>query len=109
MTLALLAGAALLFAAACLAYFHGRFLAASALGAAYWTAAGAVLFRELPPWGAAAALVPLAALPAFLLAVHAVDIRKGIFLLPTVYAIPLAFLAGALLWLVAAAAAVLGL
>lgn len=107
MTAAFLCGAALLFAAAAVAYFFGRFLVAAVLGAGYWGTAGAVLFAEMPVPAAATVVALLAALPAALLVVHAVDIRRGIFLLPTVYSIPLAFVAGLLLWLVAAAGVLL--
>jgi hypothetical protein len=36
-----------------------------------------------------------------------VDARKGLFLLPTIYSIPLAFVCGLLLWVVVALGAIL--
>jgi len=98
-----LAAGVALFAAG-LAYFRGGFHLAAALGVAYWSLAGAVLWRTLPPPASVPLLVALVAVPAVLLALHAIDARRGLFLVPTIYAIPLAFLTGLLLWIVAAGA-----
>ena len=92
--------AALLFVLAALAYFHARFALAGLAAAAYWGSIGFVAARSMSLLGASVALGLLAALPAALLLAHVVDLRRGIFLVPTVYSIPLAFLSGALLWLV---------
>jgi len=79
-------------------YFHGRFRGAALLALGYAGLASAVAVRTLPPVAAAATLLLLLALPLGFVALHAVDARHGIFLLPTIYSIPLAFVAGALLW-----------
>ncbi len=58
-----------------------------------------VVLAAMGPVAAGAALALLAAIPAAYLVVHAVDARRGIFLLPTVYSIPIAFVCALGLWL----------
>ncbi len=84
-------------------YFRGAFRLATALALGYWALAGMVVCRSLPPVPAVIVLALLVAIPAALLALHMIDARKGLFLIPTIYAIPLAFLTAILLWLVAGA------
>ena len=97
MTAALFAGACAAYAAAAFLYYGGRFVLALGAGAVFWGLTGAVVLDAMGPFGAAAAWILLAAGPALYLVVHAVDAKRGIFLLPTVYSIPLAFVAGLLL------------
>ncbi len=98
MTLLLHGLSTVLFLACGRVYFHGRFRGAAALAAAHAAVASAVAIRTLPPVAAAATLLLLLALPLGFVALHAVDARQGLFLLPTIYSIPIAFVAGALLW-----------
>ncbi len=98
MTLLLHLLSGLVFIACGRVYFHGHFRSAAALGLLDAALSAAVAIRSLPPVAAAAALLLLLVLPLGFVALHAVDARQGIFLLPTIYAIPIAFLAGALLW-----------
>ena len=53
-------------------------------------------------YGLCVVLALLCVFPALFLLVHVIDLKKGIFYLPTVYSIPIAFLAGAALLVVAA-------
>ena len=101
MTEALYAGAAAVFLAACVVYFRGHFRGAGLLGLIYAGLVGTVVARSMGPVGATAALVLLCLAPAIFLGIHIVDARRGIFLLPTIYSIPIAFLCGALLWIIA--------
>ena len=64
------------------AYFHAQFWLAGLLGAVF---------------GVKMALLFLV-LPTVLLLVHAVDVRKGFSLAPTIYSIPLAFAGAVVLW-----------
>jgi hypothetical protein len=103
----------LLFAAAAYAlsawiYFRGRFGLAALGGAIYAGLMAPSAMRFLGGPGGVAAFVLLAVAPAVYLAVHAVDARRGLFLLPTIYSIPIAFVCGLLLWLVVALGAILG-
>ena len=104
---ALFAGAGLLFIISALSYYHGRFTIAAVLGALYYGALAPAVLDGMGPVGAAAALLLLAVAPATYLGVHMVDARRGLFLLPTIYAIPIAFLTGLLLWAIAGVALVL--
>ena len=97
MTAGLFAGAAAAWAAAAAAYFHARFRLAGLCGAAFWGLGAAAAAQTLPAWGAAVAIGLLGVVPAVFLLIHVVDAKKGIFLLPTVYSIPLAFLCGLML------------
>lgn len=107
MTGALFAGACAAYTAAALLYYAGRFVPAMAAGAAFWGLTGAVVLDAMGPVGAAVSWLLLAAAPAIYLAVHAVDAKRGMFLLPTVYSIPLAFVAGLVLLCVTALALLL--
>lgn len=98
MNLALFAGATVAWAGAAVAYFHARFRLAGVLGVCFWGLAATVAARAMAPWVAALAFGLLGALPAGFLLVHVIDAKKGIFLLPTIYAIPFAFVCGLLLW-----------
>ncbi|MCK6460834.1 MAG: hypothetical protein L6Q95_13195 [Planctomycetes bacterium] len=101
----LLAAAA--YAASAWIYFRGRFGLAALGGAVYWALMAFAAMRYLGAPGGAVAFALLAVAPGVYLAVHAVDARKGLFLLPTIYSIPIAFVCGILLWAVVAAGAIL--
>ena len=101
MTPALYAGAGLLFTLSAVSYYQGRFRFAAVVGAAYYGVLTPVVLEGMGPIGAAASLLLLAAAPATYLAVHVVDARRGLFLLPTIYAIPIAFLTALFLWAIA--------
>jgi len=84
------------FLTASVLYYRARFLYASVAGLVLAVLLGVLLAQT---FGAVAAIVIGALLlvsPAAFVAVHAVDARRGIFLLPTVYSIPLAFACAAL-------------
>ncbi|MDH3590764.1 MAG: hypothetical protein OER88_02730 [Planctomycetota bacterium] len=97
----LLAAGIVLFLLAGVVYFRGAFRAAALIGGAFWAVMGAVTWRHASTGAAVATTILLIAAPAVFLAVHAYDARRGVFLMPTIYAIPLAFLSGALLVAVA--------
>ncbi len=99
--------AALAYAASAWIYFRGRFGLAAMGGAAYWTLMAFAAARYLGAPGGAVVFALLAVAPGLYLAVHAVDARKGLFLLPTIYSIPIAFVCGLALWFVVAAGAIL--
>ncbi len=99
MTAALFVGATLLFGLACLVYYRGLFLIASVVGIVFGLTLISISFRAMNPVVWSLMVTSLAAFPALLLILHAVDLRAGLCLLPTVYSIPFAFLSGALLWL----------
>jgi hypothetical protein len=92
------AGAAALYVLCAVLYYRGRFGYAAIAGALFLGALAPVVLASMGPVAAAAALALLAALPAAYLVVHAVDARYGIFLLPTVYSIPIAFVCALGLW-----------
>ncbi|MHC4957979.1 MAG: hypothetical protein ACYTGN_06345 [Planctomycetota bacterium] len=93
---ALYAAAAAAFVASALLYYRAAFAAAALCGLAYLVLVGVVVFNAMGPVGATVTTVLLLVAPNVFLLVHAVDAKKGIFLLPTIYAIPLTFFAGAL-------------
>jgi hypothetical protein len=99
MSAASFAGAAAAYAAAAFLYYRGRFRGALAAAAAFAALVAPAVCAGMGPVAAAVALVLLLAAPLGYVLVHIVDARRGIFLLPTIYAIPLAFLAGAALLL----------
>ena len=99
MTAALFLGATLLFGLACLVYYRGRFLIGAVVGIAFAYILILISFEAMHPVVWSLMVTALVAFPALLLILHAVDLRAGLCLLPTVYSIPFAFLAGALLWL----------
>jgi hypothetical protein len=103
----LLLGAVAAYVASAWVYFRGRFALAATGGAAFagLIAPAAVGFLGGP--GGAVAFALLAVAPAIYLGVHAVDARKGLFLLPTIYSIPIAFVCGLVLLLVVAVGAIL--
>jgi len=96
-----LLGAAAAYALAALAYFRGRFGPAALLGAAFVALVAPVAVDGLGPVAGAAALALLALAPGVYLVVHCVDARRGLFLLPTIYSIPIAFVCTLALLLVA--------
>ena len=99
MTAALYLGATLLFGLASFVYYRGLFLVASVVGAAFGYILVSISFPAMHPVVWSLMVTSLVAFPALLLILHTVDLRAGLCLLPTVYSIPFAFLAGALLWL----------
>ncbi len=99
MTAALYLGATLLFGLACLVYYRGLFLIGSVVGAVFGFILISISFEAMHPVVWSLMVTSLVALPALLLILHTVDLRAGLCLLPTVYSIPFAFFAGALLWL----------
>ncbi len=92
------AAAAALYLVCAVLYFRGRFAWAALAGALFLGALAPVALAALGPLAGGAALLVLAAVPAVYVVVHAVDARYGLFLLPTVYSIPIAFVASLLLW-----------
>jgi hypothetical protein len=94
--------AALLLAA--VFYFHARFQAAAATGLVYAGLMAHLLREEFGHTPGMLAAVFLLLVPALCVVVHAIDARRGLFLLPTVYGIGIAFI-GALAALLAVGAA----
>jgi ABC-type antimicrobial peptide transport system permease subunit len=94
------AGAAALYVLCAVLYYRGRFGYAAIAGALFFGALAPVVPAVMGPVTAALALALLAALPVGYLVVHVVDARYGIFLLPTVYSIPIAFVCALALWVV---------
>ncbi|MHC4971312.1 MAG: hypothetical protein ACYTG3_03180 [Planctomycetota bacterium] len=92
------AAAAALYLVCAVLYFRGHFAWAALAGALFLGALTPVVLAAMGPAAAAAALALLAGVPAAYLVLHAVDARQGLFLLPTVYSIPIAFVASLLLW-----------
>lgn len=92
------AAAAVLYLVCAVLYFRGHFAWAALAGALFLGALAPVVLAAMGPLSGGAALFGLAAIPAAYVVVHAVDARYGIFLLPTVYSIPIAFVASLLLW-----------
>ena len=92
------AAAAALYLTCAVLYFRGHFAWAALAGALFLGALAPVVLAAMGPVAGGVALLALAALPAAYLVVHAVDARCGIFLLPTVYSIPIAFVTSLLLW-----------
>ena len=101
---ALFAAATLAFVAGAVLYFRVWFRAAGAAAVVFYASTGWLAPELLGPLGGAVALALLALPWATLLLLHAIDARVGFFNLPSFYAIPLAFLTGALLWALLAAA-----
>jgi len=101
MSAALFGAAAVIFAGAAVAYYHGHFVLAGVAGLIYAGVIGAVVVRSVGTAAAVVVLALLAVAPGIFVIVHAYDAKRGHLLLPTVYSIPIAFVAGALLWLVA--------
>jgi hypothetical protein len=89
-------------------YFHGRFGAAALLGAIFAALIAPAAVGSLGGIGGVIAFALLAVAPGVYLVVHAVDARRGLFLLPTIYSIPIAFVCGAVLLVAVAAGAALG-
>jgi len=79
-------------------YYNGCLLASAMGGIAYAGLAGAVLVRSTATWVAVTLIALFAAAPTIYLVVHAIDARRGIFLLPTIYSIPIAFVCSLILW-----------
>jgi hypothetical protein len=98
---ALYAGAAALYLLCAVLYYRGRFGWAALVGALFFVALTPVVLDGMGPVAAGAALGLLAVAPAAYLVVHAVDARRGLFLLPTVYSIPIAFVGALALWALA--------
>lgn len=95
---AVYAAAGALYLACAVLYYRGHFAYAALAGALFLGALTPVVLGAMGPVAGAVALAVLAALPAGYLVTHAVDARRGIFLLPTVYSIPIAFVAALALW-----------
>jgi hypothetical protein len=85
------AAAAALYLLCAVLYFRGHFAWAALLGALFLGALTPVVLAAMGPVAAGAALALLAGVPAAYLVLHAFDARYGVFLLPTVYSIPIAF------------------
>jgi len=88
-------------------YFRGRFGLAALGGVAFAALMAPLALRYLGGPGGAVVFALFAVAPAVYLAVHAADARRGLFLLPTIYSIPIAFVCGLLLWVVVALGAIL--
>ena len=95
------------FLLACVLYFRTRFLYASLTGIALAGLLGVLLFDTFATVTAVLLTVLLLLIPAGFVIVHAIDARKGIFLLPTIYGIAVAFLGATLCLLITAAARLL--
>lgn len=91
-------GAGALYLLCAVLYYRGHFGYAALVAALFFGALAPVVLGAMGPIGAAAALVLLALIPAAYVVVHAVDARRGVFLLPTVYSIPIAFVCALGLW-----------
>lgn len=102
----LLAAFAVFFAASVF-YYHARFLFASVCGLTLAVLLGILLAQTF----SVVTVVVLGALlllgPTVFVTVHAVDAHRGIFLLPTVYSIPLAYGCAALCLIIVTAARLL--
>jgi len=85
---------AALFALACLVYYRGRFLPALLLEALFLVAVSATARCVMAPAAAWTAIALLSLLPAALLLLHLIDARFGVFLVPTIYSIAVAAIAG---------------
>jgi len=96
MSLFLAATAALFLA--CALYFRGRFLLAAVLGIAYAALAFETARPRLPSTLFWTSFLLFCVAPGSFLGLHVVDIRRGIFLLPTIYSIPIAFLGAGFFW-----------
>lgn len=95
------------FLLACVLYFRARFLYASLTGIVLAGLLGVLLFDTFALVTAVLLAVLLLLIPAGFVIVHAVDARKGIFLLPTVYGIVVAFFGATLCLLITVAARLL--
>ena len=98
MTLLLFGAATCVLVTCCILYYNGRLWAAGIGGLVYGGLIGTVAARSMAPWLAIVLVALFAVAPGVYVIVHAVDARRGLFLLPTIYSIPLAFLAGVILW-----------
>lgn len=103
----ILLAAAVAYAASAFIYFRGRFGLAALGGVAFAALMAPAAVGNLGGLGGAAAFALLAVAPGAYLVIHAVDARRGLFLLPTIYSIPIAFVCGLVLWVAVAAAAIL--
>jgi hypothetical protein len=97
---ALYAAATVGYGLCALLYFHGHFRSAGVVGGVFAVLMAWLVPLVMGPIAATLVLVFLLGIPAAVLLAHVYDAGRGIFLLPTIYSIPLAFLAGALLWIV---------
>jgi hypothetical protein len=104
----MLFAAAVAYAASAFVYFRGRFGLAALGGIAFAALMAPAAVGDLGGLGGAVAFALLAVAPGVYLVVHAVDARKGLFLLPTIYSIPIAFVCGLVLWVAVALGAILG-
>ncbi len=103
----ILVAAAVVYAASAWIYFRGRFGWAALGGAVFAGLMAPAAVGNLGGLGGAIAFALLAVAPAVYLVVHVVDAKKGLYLLPTIYSIPIAFVCGLVLWVVVAVGAVL--
>ena len=78
-------------------YYRGALWAASLCGLAFGVLATRTLYGAVGPIAFAVIGGLLIVGPGGLVMLHAVDVRKGLCLWPTIYSIPLAFLSGLLL------------
>jgi hypothetical protein len=103
----ILLAAAALYAASAWIYFRGHFGLAALGGAVFLGLMAPAAVGNLGGVGGTIAFALLAVAPGVYLAVHAVDAKKGLFLLPTIYSIPIAFVCGLVLWVVVALGSIL--
>ena len=80
-------------------YYHGHFWLTGLLGAVFGVMMALHLASNTPLWMQIFFGGFFLVLPTVLLLVHALDVRKGFSLLPTIYAIPLAFAGAVVLWI----------
>jgi len=99
--------AAVAYLVAAVAYFRGLFRLSGAIGVLFWALAAVVVAGETTLFPALLILLVFGLFPAAFLLTHVIDLRKGLFIFPTIYSIPVAFAAGIVLWLAALAATIL--
>ena len=100
---ALFAASIAAFLSAAVVHYYGRFRVAAALAVLFWIGIGKVMWTTMSPAWAIPIYTIFGVIPALLLAVAAVDSRRGFFNFPTFYFIPLSVLAGFVLMLSAVA------
>lgn len=107
MTGLLVLGAAAAYVASAVTYFRGWFVIAVLFGLCFAGLVAPAAVGSLGGLGGTVAFALLVVAPGIYLVVHAVDARRGLFLLPTIYSIPLAFVCGLVLWGVVALGVIL--
>lgn len=99
MTALWFAGATLMFVVACYVYFRCHFIVAAILALLFVASMLKLSFPASNPilWTLVTVFIVIG--PMILLTWHTIDQHFGIFMLPTVYSIPLAIVCSGILWL----------